>query len=64
MNVSAMAVMLAIGDEAHEAKTIANLYKAVDKGTRYGIPVMGCDCCRQTDGTRRSLLRSGFPYLC
>lgn len=41
MNVSAMAVMLAIGDEAYEAKTIANLYKAVDLGTRYNIPVMG-----------------------
>ena len=26
---------------SHEAKTVANLYKAVDKGTRYGIPVMG-----------------------
>lgn len=41
MNVSAMAIMLAIGDEAHEAKTIANLYRAVDKASRYGIPVMG-----------------------
>ena len=41
MNVSAMAVMLAIGDEAHEAKTVANLYKAVDKASRYNIPVMG-----------------------
>lgn len=41
MNVSAMAIMLSIGDAAHEAKTVANLYKAVDKGTRYGIPVMG-----------------------
>ena len=41
MNVSAMAVMLAIGDSEHEADTVANLYKAVDKGTRYGIPVMG-----------------------
>lgn len=41
MNVSAMAIMLAIGDEAHEAKTISNLYKAVNKGTRYHIPVMG-----------------------
>lgn len=41
MNVSAMAVMLAIGDAEHEATTIANLYKAVDKGIRYGIPVMG-----------------------
>ena len=41
MNVSAMAIMLAIGDEAHEAKTVANLYKAVDKASRYNIPVMG-----------------------
>ena len=41
MNVSAMAVMLAIGDTEHEATTVANLYKAVDKGARYGIPVMG-----------------------
>ncbi len=41
MNVSAMAVMLAIGDPAFEAKTIANLYKAVDMGSRYNIPVMG-----------------------
>lgn len=41
MNVSAMAVMLAIGDAAYEAKTIANLYKAVDKASRYNIPVMG-----------------------
>ncbi len=41
LNVSAMAVMLAIGEAEHEAKTVANLYKAVDKGTRYGIPVMG-----------------------
>lgn len=41
LNVSAMAIMLAIGDEAYEAKTIANLYKAVDLGTRYNIPVMG-----------------------
>ena len=41
MNVSAMAVMFAIGDTEHEATTVANLYQAVDKGTRYGIPVMG-----------------------
>jgi putative autoinducer-2 (AI-2) aldolase len=41
LNVSAMAVMLAIGDPAFEAKTIANLYKAADLGGRYGIPVMG-----------------------
>lgn len=41
LNVSAMAVMLAIGDEAYEATTIRNLYKAVDLGSRYNIPVMG-----------------------
>ena len=41
MNVSAMAVMLAIGDPAFEGKTIANLYNAVDKASRYNIPVMG-----------------------
>jgi len=41
LNVSAMAVMLAIGDSAYEAKTVANLYKAVDLGSRYNIPVMG-----------------------
>ncbi len=41
MNVSAMAIMLSIGDPAYEAKTVANLYKAVDLGSRYGIPVMG-----------------------
>ncbi len=41
MNVSAMAVMLAIGDPVMEARTVANLYKAVDNGAKYGIPVMG-----------------------
>ncbi|MDR1203530.1 MAG: 3-hydroxy-5-phosphonooxypentane-2,4-dione thiolase [Tannerellaceae bacterium] len=41
LNASAMAIMLAIGDPAFEAKTIANLCKAVDSGSRYGIPVMG-----------------------
>ncbi len=41
MNASTLAIMLAIGDEAHEATTIANLYKMVDKASRYNIPVMG-----------------------
>jgi putative autoinducer-2 (AI-2) aldolase len=41
LNVSAMALMLSIGDPAHEAKTVANLFKAADLGSRYGIPVMG-----------------------
>jgi putative autoinducer-2 (AI-2) aldolase len=41
INASAMAVMLAIGDPATEAKTVANLYKIADLGMRHGIPVMG-----------------------
>lgn len=41
MNVSAMAVMVAIGDQLHEAKTVANLVKTVDAGQKAGIPVMG-----------------------
>ncbi|MDR3060752.1 MAG: 3-hydroxy-5-phosphonooxypentane-2,4-dione thiolase [Dysgonamonadaceae bacterium] len=41
MNVSAMAIMLAIGDPAMEAKTVANLFKMADWGSKYNIPVMG-----------------------
>lgn len=41
LNASAMAVMFSAGDGPHEAITVANLVKAVDKGNRYGIPVMG-----------------------
>jgi 3-hydroxy-5-phosphonooxypentane-2,4-dione thiolase len=41
LNVSAMAIMLAIGDPATEAKTVANLFKLADLGSKYGIPVMG-----------------------
>lgn len=41
MNASAMAVMLAIGDKAMEAKTVANLVYAANEGQKYGIPVMG-----------------------
>ena len=41
LNVSAIALMLSIGDPAYEAKTVANLFKAADLGSRYGIPVMG-----------------------
>jgi putative autoinducer-2 (AI-2) aldolase len=41
LNVSAMALMLSIGDTVNEAKTVANLFKAADLGSRYGIPVMG-----------------------
>lgn len=41
MNVSAMAVMMAIGDPKMEAITVANLYRTADLGSKYGIPVMG-----------------------
>ncbi len=41
MNVSCTAVMLAIGDEKYEAKTVANLYRIADEGSKFGIPVMG-----------------------
>ncbi len=41
VNAAAMAVMVAVGDELMEAKTIANLYRTVDDGQKYGIPVMG-----------------------
>ncbi len=41
VNAAAMAVMVAIGDELMEAKTVANLYHTVDEGMKYGIPVMG-----------------------
>ena len=41
LNVSAIALMLSIGDPEYEAKTVANLFKAADLGSRYGIPVMG-----------------------
>ncbi len=41
MNASAMAAMLAVGDAATEASTIANFSKLVDIGMKYSIPVMG-----------------------
>ncbi len=41
MNASAMAIMVTAGDPATEAKTFANLYRLVDAGQKYGIPVMG-----------------------
>ena len=41
MNVSAIAVMVSIGDETYEAKTIKNLVRTVDYGYKYSIPVLG-----------------------
>ena len=41
MNASAMAAMIAVGDPATEASTIANISRLVDIGQKYGIPVMG-----------------------
>jgi putative autoinducer-2 (AI-2) aldolase len=40
LNASLLAVMVAVGDK-FEAVTIRNLTKAVDMGTRYGIPTLG-----------------------
>lgn len=41
MNASAMAGMIAVGDAATEASTIANISRLVDIGNKYSIPVMG-----------------------
>jgi len=41
LNASAMAAMIAVGDPATEATTIANISRLVDIGQKYGIPVMG-----------------------
>ncbi len=41
MNASAMAAMIAVGDAATEASTIANISRLVDIGQKYSIPVMG-----------------------
>ncbi len=41
LDVSAMAVMVAIGDQGHEGITIANLSRTVDKAMKVGMPVMG-----------------------
>jgi putative autoinducer-2 (AI-2) aldolase len=40
LNASLLAVMVAVGDR-FEATTIRNLTRAVDLGTRYGIPTLG-----------------------
>jgi len=41
LNAALLAVMVAIGDQKHEADTIRILTKTVDLGTRYSIPTMG-----------------------
>jgi len=41
MNVAAMAAMIAVGDAATEASTIANISRLVDIGQKYSIPVLG-----------------------
>ena len=40
LNASLLAVMVGVGDK-YEALTIRNLTRAVDMGTRYGIPTLG-----------------------
>ncbi|WP_298061646.1 3-hydroxy-5-phosphonooxypentane-2,4-dione thiolase [uncultured Rikenella sp.] len=41
VNASAMAVMVAMGNDKFEAKTVENLVRTADAGYRYGIPTMG-----------------------
>jgi len=41
LNVSAMAIMVAIGDKENEAKTVANLFHLADAADKYGIPILG-----------------------
>lgn len=41
LNASAMAAMLSVGETETEHKTIANFSELVDRGVKYGIPVMG-----------------------
>lgn len=41
LNVSAMAIMVAIGDKDNEAKTVANLFHLADAADKYGIPILG-----------------------
>jgi putative autoinducer-2 (AI-2) aldolase len=41
MNATILAVMVAVGDQKHEALTIRNLTQTVDLGMRYSIPTMG-----------------------
>ncbi|MDO5582222.1 MAG: 3-hydroxy-5-phosphonooxypentane-2,4-dione thiolase [Planctomycetia bacterium] len=41
LNVSMLAVMVAVGDPNHEGITVRNLSKTVDMGVRYGIPTLG-----------------------
>lgn len=41
LNASLLAIMVAIGDQKHEALTIRNLTRTVDLGSKYGIPTLG-----------------------
>lgn len=41
VNASAMAVMVAMGNQKFEAQTIENLVRTADAGYQYGIPTMG-----------------------
>ena len=41
VNAALLAVMVAVGDQKHEALTIRNLTQTVDLGTKYSIPAMG-----------------------
>lgn len=41
LNVSAIAVMVAVGSKQYEAVTVRNLSNICDLGNKYGIPVLG-----------------------
>lgn len=41
LNASLLAIMVAVGDQKHEALTIRNLTRTVDLGSKYGIPTLG-----------------------
>jgi putative autoinducer-2 (AI-2) aldolase len=41
VNATILAVMVAVGDQKHEALTIRNLTQTVDLGMKYSIPTMG-----------------------
>ena len=41
VNATILAVMVAVGDQKHEALTIRNLTQTIDLGIKYSIPTMG-----------------------
>ena len=50
LNASAIAVMCAVGTPQYEAQTLKNLWKAVDLGNKFGIPVLGVNAVGKSLG--------------